>query len=333
MPQVCTEDELVEQPVMGLLAAHPPEHDRGRAGEPPGKTDHACGRSTGSVDLSGESRNIRENMNTATKSTRDDAKPLHKCLLPVLSLLLLSVAACQNANTALIKGGEALRTRNYDDAAEYADEVLATTASGPVRSEALYLRGRAFEERSAEGAGELASNLLTARLAYVEALRNSPTPKLQTYIHTSMGKVAFFQEDYPAAERELLQAYSTAGSDDNRMAILFFLARSRQRLGRFFEADQNFATLIHDYPNTDWANKANEVRGARAFYVQLGAYSSIANADAAAVAVRRRGVSPIRLVDSKGRQLLRVGPCASYAQASTLRGRLADAYPGALILP
>ena len=288
---------------------------------------------TASVDRPGESRNIRENMNTATHPTRNNTRCLHKRLLPVLSLLLLSVAACQNANTALKKGGDALRARSYDDAAEYADEVLATTSTGPVRAKALYLRGRAFEERSAEGAGELASNLLTARLAYVEALRNSPSPKLQTYIHTSMGKVAFFQEDYPAAERELLQANRTAGNDDNRMAIVFFLARSQQRLGRFVDADKNFAILIHDYPNTDWANKANEVRGARAFYVQLGAYSSIANADAAAVAVRRRGVNPIRLVDSKRRQLLRVGPCASYAQAATLRGRLADAYPGAIILP
>lgn len=272
-------------------------------------------------------------MNTATPPTRDEARHLRKGVLALTSLLLLSLAACQSANTSLQEGGEALKARNYDDAAESADEVLATTESGPVRAEALYLRGRAFEERPAEGAGELASNLMTARLAYVEALRNSPSPKLATYIHTSMGKVAFFQEDYPAAERELLQACNTAGSDDNRMGILFFLARSQQRMGRFADADANFATLIHDYPRTDWAIKANEVRGARTFYVQLGAYSSIANADAAAAAVRKRGVNPIRLVDSKGRQLLRVGPCASYAQASTLRSRLADTYPGAIILP
>ncbi len=272
-------------------------------------------------------------MNTATPPTRNDSRRSHKCLLPLLALMLLSLAACQSASTSLKEGGDSLRARNYDDAAESADEVLATTASGPVRAEALYLRGRAFEERPAEGAGELASNLMTARLAYVEALRNSPPPKLATYIHTSIGKVAFYQEDYPAAQRELLLAYNASGSDDNRMGILFFLARSQQRLARFAEADANFAMLIRDYPKTDWANKANEVRGARSFYVQLGAYSSIANADAAAAAVRKRGVNPIRLVDAKGRQLLRVGPCASYAQASTLRSRLADTYPGALILP
>lgn len=254
--------------------------------------------------------------------------------LPIAGLLLLSLTACQSASQeSLHKGGQALQDREYDDAIDYSDEVLATTPSGPARAEALYLRGRAFEGRPAEAAGESASNLLTARMAYVEALRNSPSRQLQSYIHTSLGKVAFYQEDYPTAEQQLREAYDMVDSDELRVPILFFLARAQQRMGRFSDADRNFTMLIEDAPSTDWAHKAAEVRGARQFFVQLGAYSSAANADAQAAAVRRRGINPIRLLDSKGRQLLRVGPCSSYTQAVALRNRLTDTYPGAIILP
>lgn len=255
-------------------------------------------------------------------------------LLGCLVASLLVAGGCTSASQQSLKrGSQALEEKNYDDASEYASEVLGTVPSGPVRAEALYLRGRAFEGRVAESPSELAWNLKTARIAYTEALRNSPEKKLEGYLHISLGKVCFFQEDYTAAEQELRLAYDRSDSDELRAPAFFFLARAQQRLAKFRDADANFNRLIEGYPDSDWARKAMEVRGARAFYVQLGAYASAANADAAAAALRTRGVSPVRVIDARGRQLLRAGPCATYEQANQLRKRLADAYPGAIILP
>jgi len=255
-------------------------------------------------------------------------------ILASLVISMIWLGGCSSAaQQSLRQGTQALEEKNYDDASEYASEVLGTVESGPVRAEALYLRGRSFEGRAAETPNEMAWNLKAARIAYTEGLKNTPGKKLESYLHTSLGKVCFFQEDYAAAEQELRIAYDHADSDEQRQPILFFMARAQQRRANFRDADVNFGLLIEQHPQSDWAKKAQEVRGARAFYVQLGAYSSAANADAAAVALRRRGVNPIRLIDSRGRQLLRTGPCATYDQANQLRKRLADAYPGAIIVP
>jgi tetratricopeptide (TPR) repeat protein len=254
--------------------------------------------------------------------------------LPLLILVLAFACGCiPESQQALQRGAQALKAKNYDDASEYASEVLGREAGGPLRAEALYLRGRAFEERIAEAPGELALNLQTARLAYIEALRHSPSRALLPYIHTSLGKVCFFQEDYPTAARELRTAYDLVRENELRAPILFYMARAQQRLARFGDADANFDLLIENFGRSEWARKAREVRGARAFYVQLGAWSSAANADTAAASLRRRGVTPIRLIDAQSRHLLRAGPCSTYDQANQLRKQLADQYPGGIIVP
>ena len=49
--------------------------------------------------------------------------------------------------------------------------------------------------------------------------------------------------------------------------------------------------------------------------------------------IKRTGVPIVRLVNSKGYHMLRIGPYRSYVEAKQQRGRFADKYPDAIILP
>ena len=156
---------------------------------------------------------------------------------------------------------------------------------------------------------------------------------MSNYIRASLGKVAFYQDDFQTAIQQLWLAYNGLEDRELKAATLFHLAKSQQRSGQFDQADQSFNNVVARYGDTGWAKRASELRGQRAFYIQLALYEKDASADAAANLVTQRGLKPVRLVDGQGRHILRAGPYASYAQAKQLREKVADAFKDALIIP
>jgi tetratricopeptide (TPR) repeat protein len=180
---------------------------------------------------------------------------------------------------------------------------------------------------------EARNNLQEARAAYIEALEQMPRQPLESYIHASLGNVAYFQDDYQSAIGQLNAAYDKLDNDEIKAWALYRVGLSQQRLGQFAQADQTFASVQQFHPNSVPARRAREHQGARAFYVQLATFSSPAGADSAAADLRRQGVIATRASDAQGRAILRVGPIASYSQAQYLRGRFTDKYPDAYIIP
>jgi TolA-binding protein len=246
-------------------------------------------------------------------------------------------AAAQAQSQIILDAGyQALENQQYNEAIAKADEFLAKTPHGAGSPEALYLKGRAMEGKNSVGIvsiDEARANLQDARAAYIEALEQSPHEPLQSYIHASLGNVAYFQEDYPAAIAQFRAAYDKLDHDDLKAWALYRIGLSQQRLGQFEAADKTFAAVQRLHPNSVPAQRAREHQGARAFYVQLATFASAASADAAAADVRRLGVPANRVSDSQGRALLRAGPIASYSQAQYLRARFADKYHDAFIIP
>ena len=73
--------------------------------------------------------------------------------------------------------------------------------------------------------------------------------------------------------------------------------------------------------------------GAKAFYVQIGAYADPNNARRVVDGLQRAGLPGSTLPEAANRHIVRVGPASTYADAKSLRSRIAGEYPQAVILP
>jgi tetratricopeptide (TPR) repeat protein len=254
-------------------------------------------------------------------------------LLLLPPLLAAGCGADRSTRQNLTAGYQALQARQYEAAMAAADEQLRRTPKGPGSAEALYLRGRAFEQAGASNAKEAQSNLQSARTAYLEALKHSPAPRLEVYIRTSLGNVAYFQDDYAAAVREWSGVYDRLDDPSVRSWVLYRVGLCQQRMGNFEQADKTFLQVQRVYPNTVPAQRAREHHGTRGFTVQLATYANRNTAEAAMHILRREGILPNPTVDPYGRTVVRVGPMQSYQQAVALKQQYAERYPDALIVP
>jgi tetratricopeptide (TPR) repeat protein len=255
--------------------------------------------------------------------------------MPVALLLSLLVCGCGSENqirSDLKAGYQALENQNYDDALARADTFLQKTPAGQGSAEALYLRGRALEQKSARSPHEAHTNLQAARNAYLDALKCSPAPKLQTYLHTSLGNVAYFQDDFKTADAQWTIAYDKLQDENDKAWVLYRIGLCKQRLGQFADADTIYLAVQDRFPNTIPAQRAKEKQGVRGFSLQLATFASSASADNAIGTLRRQGVTAMRQ-DANGRSIVLVGPLPTYQQAQVLKGRYAGVYPDSIIVP
>jgi TolA-binding protein len=248
-------------------------------------------------------------------------------------LMLLGGCGGRADKEKLQAGYQSLESQQYDQAIAQADEYLKKKPDGTGSSEAMYLRGRAYEQKVAADPMEAKLNLQAARSAYVKALELKPSKKLEAYIRASLANVAYFQDDYTTALTQWATAHDDLEDPETKSWVLYRIALCQQRLGQFAEADKTFANVIQSYPNSVPAQRAAERQGARSFYVQVGTFSSPAGADKMMASLRSEGAIPERVSDAKGRQVVRVGPVQSYQQAQALKQRLAANHPDALIVP
>ena len=241
--------------------------------------------------------------------------------------------AAHQPAAVLNAGYAALDSKDYNEAIAKADEFLTGTPHGAGSAEALYLKGRSLEEKTAGDQAEAKANLQSARSAYIQALEQMPKQPLESYIRASLANVAYFQDDYPTAISQWTAAYDKLDKDDLKAWALYRIGLSQQRLGQFAQADQTFANVQQLHPSTIPAQRAREHQGARAFFVQLATFASPASATRAAAELQRQGVTASTAADSAGHSVLRVGPISSYSQAAYYKARFAEQYPDAVVLP
>src|SRR5436190_732216 len=127
---------------------------------------------------------------------------------------------------------------------------------------------RARKTSSAAAAGAATPSTPASAQLILEALEQLPRQPLESYIHASLGNVAYFQDDYQSAIGQLNAAYDKLDSDDIKAWALYRVGLSQQRLGQFAQADQTFTSVQQFHPNSVPAQRAREHQGARAFYVQ-----------------------------------------------------------------
>lgn len=278
----------------------------------------------------------------SSRGRRKD-EPYHRTyssfiLLPssYLSLLLFVIAAgCapDRRKAQLTEGYAALEANQFGEAMSRADAFLSQYPTGPGTAEALYLRGRAFEQRVAANPNEARSNLQSARTAYIEALGKNPQPKLESYIRTSLANVAYFQDDYATALKEWSSVYDVIPETEIKSWVLYRMALCQQRLGRFSDADRVFTAVEQNFAGSLPAQRAKEKRGARGFLIQFATFLNSTTADNAISALRTQGVMASKQTDPRSRSVVMAGPFATYQQAQTIRNSHLDKYPDAIILP
>ena len=242
----------------------------------------------------------------------------------------------QNPQAILDAGFAALEAKQYNDAMAKADEILTVTPHGPKSAEAYYLKGRALEGKNAAGtesAEQITQNLKPARADYIQALDQVPPQPLDSYIRTSLANVAYFQDDYPTAISQWTAAYEKLDRPDVKAWALYRTGVSQQRMGQFPQADETFARVEQEFPDSIPAQRAKEHRGARSFYVQLATFASAASAEAAINDLKRQGINAARVNGPECHSIVRLGPIASYQQAQYFKSRLAAKYPDAIVLP
>ncbi|HEX8916334.1 MAG TPA: SPOR domain-containing protein [Humisphaera sp.] len=232
-----------------------------------------------------------------------------------------------------------IEAKRPDDALAKSAAILAADRPRPEQAEAYYVRGRALEVKAAAAAdpGEARHHLIWAGDAYVKALRLSPPPALEALAHAGLANVAFFLDDFPTAVKEWSAAIPLTTDDDTKAWILYRLGLSQQRGGAFDAADRTFdrvETQLADAAGGEPARLAAAARGARAFFVQAGTFTSAAAADREAKNLRQYGVLATAVPDpATGKHVVRVGPIPTFPGARQIQARLAPRHRDAVILP
>jgi tetratricopeptide (TPR) repeat protein len=234
---------------------------------------------------------------------------------------------------SLNSGYRALEAKNYEQAMSASDAHLRANPRGAGAAEALYLRGRALEERGAASPQEAQRDYAAARAAYSQALAMGPSPQLEGHIRAGVANIAYWSDDYSTAISQWRSAYERLDQTDAKAWTLYRIGLSQQRLGQFEEADRTFAQVQQRYAGTLPAQRAGERVGSRSFSVQVAVFSTPAAADNAVASIRQQGAPVQKSMDVAGRQVVRVGPVPSYQQARVLRERFAGAFPDAFIIP
>ncbi len=258
----------------------------------------------------------------------------HVVLLFISSLV---IAGCvdQNSRQTLQNGYAALDAHQYDQAISEADAFLTKTPQGVGSADALYLKGRALEERatSSSDAPRAKQDLEAARMAYINALQQNPPRTLDGRIRAGIANVAYWQDDYQTAAQQWSAAYQNIDDPSTKSFILYRVGLAQQRMGEFSKADETFASVQQQFPGTDGAIRAKERQGARSYSVQLATYANSATADANIAQLRREGLNPTRSNDAQGHAVLAITSIPNYQQALQIKNRLAARYPNALIVP
>lgn len=261
-----------------------------------------------------------------------------KATLSVLLFLSLTCAGCVDtaSRQRLNDGYRALDAQHYDEAGAAANDYLSKHPNGPGAAEAYYLQGRAYEQRAMESHERqqaARADLDAAKTAYRTGLTLPASPGVQALLHSGLANVAYFEEDYETAVREWQLSYPNLQSDDAKAWVQYRIGLCQQRLGSFAEADQTFTSVRDQFPASEAATRAAARIGAKAFYVQVGAFADAANAQKLTDSLKKQNFPASMKAESASRYAVRLGPATTYADAKNLRARVAGQYPQAIILP
>jgi tetratricopeptide (TPR) repeat protein len=273
------------------------------------------------------------------KSAENGARRRIAGVMFVCGALVVALGGCAGQPTARDRLADAYKqlaspAPDYNEMTAAADQYLQEQPNGPAAADALYLRGRALEEKAQRDPAGPQADSVEAYNDYSQALTKNPRPPLEGLIRAGMGNVLYFQDRYAAAINELASGYEKLERDDDKAWALYRIGLCNQRMGNWDEADRNFALAQGQFPGTVQAQRAHDHQGARGFWVQVATFATPAQADAATAELKRLGMAAQRFQDNgRNLQYVRVGPLENYPAAVAMKQRVAGKYRDAVIVP
>lgn len=241
----------------------------------------------------------------------------------VLVLLFLALGGC--TTPLLNKNDDKVFTSGYDDfqagrlkdADRKFSEVIADNPHSPALSEVYYFRGltrlqlsRRAEARADFQAGstrygreitQIYSMTCLANMEYEDGHDLQAVPLYRTVLEHPVPKL-------PAD------------------SVLYRLGVSLQRLGRWNEADETFARLLKEHPDSPLAAEARRRTQADSFTLQAGAFTERPKAESLAARLRQDGYTVTLAVVAAGGKtfhVVNVGHYRTAAEAQAASARLA----------
>jgi tetratricopeptide (TPR) repeat protein len=245
-------------------------------------------------------------------------------------------AADRQTRDSLNAANTALDQKQYDQTIGIADQQIQHAPNGTGAAEAWYLKGSALEQRASQTPAESKQNIAAAREAYVQglgAVAKERNPSLEARLHSGVANTSYWMEDYTTAMSEWTAAYQGLDDANAKGLALYRIGVCQQRLGRFDQADQTFATVLQQFPNSEVAARAKQRQGARNFSVQLATFASPNSAEATTANLRKEGAPASKAVNAQGNAVVMVGPFQTYTQAQAAKSRFAGTFPDAMIVP
>ena len=241
----------------------------------------------------------------------------------VLAILFLALGGCttpllnKNDDKVFSAGYDDFRAGRFPDADRKFSEVIADNPQSPALSEVYYFRGltRLQQSRRAE-----------ARADFQAGATHSGRELTQVYSMTALANLEYEDgHDQQAVKlyRTVLEHHVSGLPADS---VLYRLGVSLQRLGRWNEADETFARLLKDHPDSPLAAEARRRTQADSFTLQAGAFTDRAKAETLAARLRQDGYPVVLTVVAAGGQtfhVVNVGHYHTAAEAQTASSRLA----------
>lgn len=173
---------------------------------------------------------------------------------------------------------------NYEQAIRHYETFIKTQAETIYRTEAHYRLGVCHLKI---GNYDKAIEVLSL------ALNERHYPALRAQILSARGWTYLIKREYSAAVRDYKKALAIPANGLPEDKTIFDLATALVRMGEWAEGADYFNRLINDYPQSDYAERAQErlALPPRTFVVQLGVYHNKENAEQDLKSIQEKGVN------------------------------------------
>lgn len=229
---------------------------------------------------------------------------------------------------SLDAGQVALGGNRYEAAIARANEALEIAPS----AQAYYIRARAEEDRPKPDNNIAEADLQKAKSDYQAAIDLHPEAALAARCRVGLANFAFAHEDYAGAVAQWSGAVNGLDQPQWRALALFQMGQAQQRLGQFETADKTFQRIRDEYPDQDVAGRAQALQNVRGFYLQMGIFTNIDDAETAVKKALAAGVT-CRQASDQGLIAVRGGPYPNYAEARKAQAAVAGVFANAVIKP
>ncbi len=253
-----------------------------------------------------------------------------RCFLALIAISL--VGGCTTSQNQPGMGGVYSAYQAGDFPIAYQRASALASSRGSVGREAAYMAGM-----SAYRMGQLDRAEHYLRFAAQETLDRKLTGDAQA----GLGLVALRRGDFRAAEIALLTASENLQGEDRANAS-YFAAVAQQRQGKTNDARANLTLARSLTSDADLRRQIDDQLSVTGYTLQLGAFSSQANAQAMAQRVsgqinlaRVGALRVVRALSADGQRLylVQVGQYSNHASALEGRARLGSISASSIIVP